>query len=430
MTGSSIYGLYKATKGVVLLQLYHDKPASPGVENALKRAKQMVELSWTPVKKLPSGHIIKAPTGRQYVDAWMPANFPQKGVIYSSPRIHNKFVGSDVSIETYMTALANPESVLYTRPQHGLGRSMFSFYGIVCSYFASYVCQLPCPVACAGWPTIPGVSMPEITRLEELRLCDLLLGEGHIAVITDILRDAEGTVHQICVSESVTPCCRCTAFTPEQFRGYWLEDGYRVCRYAGIHEVTYTPSPYVHLDGDPRLEPPQNNTTFMADYGNKANYKLGECVEFAIFEAGWETVEITGPKKEKILLPVDGSKVFFSPKAAGFYTAVCCKKDVCSQTVDFFVFDLRAIPLKESFHSAETIKITFKNAVQEDKVIGVQVCSPDIFYRRSKLITEEERQCGCIEVENGLEPGEYVAAITADGVYGKYISEYRAFSVE
>ena len=41
------------------MQLYYDKPVSKGVENALKRAKQMVELKWTPVRRMPASTIYR-----------------------------------------------------------------------------------------------------------------------------------------------------------------------------------------------------------------------------------------------------------------------------------------------------------------------------------------------------------------------------------
>ena len=44
------------------MQLYPDKPQSKGVENALKRARQMVEIKWTPRNKIPCGYIFSTPT--------------------------------------------------------------------------------------------------------------------------------------------------------------------------------------------------------------------------------------------------------------------------------------------------------------------------------------------------------------------------------
>ena len=412
------------------MQLYSDKPMSPGVENALKRARQMVELQWTPVKRIPAGHIFYTPTEKKYVDLWMPPHFPQKGVIYSSPRTYGKFIGSNVSIETFMTALANPNSVLYTRCLHGTCRSGFSFYGIVCSAFASYVCQLPTSIACAGWLKVPGVSIVDATQLENLQLCDMLLSTTHIAVITGIRRDVNGTVQRISVSESTTPFCRCTEFTPEQFRGYWLNNNYQVIRYAGIHDVTYTPSPYIHLEDDPWLEVPPYNTVFMADYGNKANYKLGETVEFSIFESGWETVEITGPNGISETLPIAGETVAYTPAAPGYYTAVCRKGDAVSQSVEFCATQLELNLEKDTLALGEPIRLTYRSFIPGEEVFNVSVSSHDLFFRINRPLTAEEMAGSFAEVVNTLEPGKYVVSVTARSAYGNYSCRSDIFTVE
>ena len=412
------------------MQLYPDKPISHGVENALKRAKQMVELSWVPIRMIPSGYIFNTPTEKKYIDAWIPAHFPQRGVIYSSVRLHSKFVGSNVSLETYMTALDNPNSVLYTRPQHGLGRSMFSYYGIVCSAFASYVCQMPYPVACAGWPTQEGVSPVNTTELENLQLCDLVLSAGHIAVVTEILRDLDGKVHRISVSESVPPCCRCTAFTPEQFRGYWLEGGYKVYRYAGIHNVTYTPSPYIHLEDDPWLAVPPRNTVFMADYGNKANYKLGESVEFSIFEEGWDAVEITAAAGDVTTLPITGSTMVWTPSVPGYYTAVCRKEDAVSQSVELCVTEITIALKKDTFAVDEPVCADFAASIPGDQVYYIQINTHDLFYRFSRKLTPEEMVAQSASINYHLAPGRYVVTLVAENDFGRYTMHSDVFTVD
>ncbi len=417
------------------MQLYHDKPQSKGVENALKRARQMVDIKWTPRKMIPGGYIFDTPTEKKFVDTWIPAHLPQEGMIYSSARIHRKFVGTNVSIETFMTALANPNSVLYTRPQHGLCRAGYSFYGSVCSVFASYVCGLPDPVPCAGWLKVPGVSVVESEKLEDLQLCDILLiydppRKSHIAVITDILRDVDGKVHQITVSESTTPRCRRTDFTPEQFRGYWLEDGYQVTRYAGIHNVTYTPSPYVPLDGDPYMEPPVYNGVFMADYGDKANYALGETVEFSVFEEGWDAVEISRPDGAADTLPITDGRVAYTPDIPGFHTAVCRKADRVSRSVDFCATQLAVAVEKEVFARGEPIAVSFRNATLEDKAVVVAIRTYDLFYGCTRTLTAQEADDGRACVEHTLAPGRYVASVTIQGKYGNYDARSAEFTVE
>ena len=46
------------------MNLYHDIPSSQGMENALRRARQLVEFPWIPVEKFPAGQHIDAPEGR------------------------------------------------------------------------------------------------------------------------------------------------------------------------------------------------------------------------------------------------------------------------------------------------------------------------------------------------------------------------------
>ena len=58
------------------MQLIYDKPASPGVANALKRARQLCEARWTPIRPLPSS--LKGVAGTEqeyfygYFRPWMP----------------------------------------------------------------------------------------------------------------------------------------------------------------------------------------------------------------------------------------------------------------------------------------------------------------------------------------------------------------------
>ena len=249
-------------------------------------------------------------------------------------------------------------------------------------------------------------------------------------MVTGILRDVDGKVHQISVSESTTPRCRCTAFTPEEFRGYWLESGYQVIRYAGIHNTTYTPSPYVPLEGDPYMPAPVYNSVFMADYGDKANYNLGETVEFSIFEEGWETVEITGPNGLTVSLPITGSTVTYTPDAPGYYSAVCRKGTAVSQAVSFGVVWVEIEPEKKVFAAGEPIRGAFRTGTAGDKVFNVNISTHDLFTRLSRSTTQKEQAEQCIELTDTLAPGDYVFVLSVQGEYGVYSTNSSVFTVE
>ena len=103
---------------------------SQAQKNALKRIAQLTEIRWQPV--LPD----VMPSRKGYF-----SGEPQTGVPYSSARGIGRWIGYDISLETFMTAVRNPASVLYTE---NLRESPYNvpngatYYGLTCSSFAQY----------------------------------------------------------------------------------------------------------------------------------------------------------------------------------------------------------------------------------------------------------------------------------------------------
>ena len=205
-----------------------DVPVFPGMANALRRARQLADLRWTPIRPFPAG----MPEGAQpkpgqakvYYPIFLPAWRPQTGANYSAARFDEKYIGFNVSLHTYMTALANPDSVLYTRSLHGKAPLSSAFYGTVCSEFVSYVLDLPFHIDCQQWPYLDGIEEINPLPLENLKLCDVLNeATRHTAIITGINRDAEGKVVDITVTESTLPHIQTRTFAPQEFVEYWLK---------------------------------------------------------------------------------------------------------------------------------------------------------------------------------------------------------------
>lgn len=412
------------------MKLYADVPVSRGVENAIKRAAQMTEIRWTPRERFPTGLIIHDENHKRVdIDMFAGKFRPQKGVNYSSVRCYEKFVGDNVLFETYLSAISNPRSVMYTRSQHGNGRAMYNFYGTVCSSFAAYVYHLPVRHPCSAWPSIPGVTKVDTAQLENLQLCDALLSKTHIAVITGIERDVDGIVRRITVSESMTPVCAVSQYTPEEFRGCWLEEGYSVYRYAGVHDVPYMPNPFSPVEGDPIMETPVINRTLQPDYGNKSNYMLGDTVELQVLEDGWGAVEITGA--ETVTLPVDQNSkaAAFTPAAPGYYTACCVSGDRKSDSVEFRITDIKISGDKTVCKKGETIALSF-GVDPADKALGWIVQSPEHFWRKGKFLSAAETAAGKTEVPAELAAGEYYVFVMAEGAFGRYRSPGFSFCVE
>ena len=418
------------------MELYHDIPESQGVANALKRAAQMRDLWWTAIRPMPSGLAYVTPEGEKgYFSGTAPMFRPQRGVNYSSVRLHEKFVGYNVSIETYLSALANPNSCLYTKFQHKNGLRMYSYYGIVCSCFVSYVTGRPYRTPCAAWPKLPAVEQIDTTDLNKLKLCDIVLNpKQHITIITDIQRDIEGNVQLITVSESSLPYVTSATYTPEQFRSHWkIGTDYSVYRYHEIDKVTYTPTPFAPVPGDPYCGEAKINSSIMTDFGNKANYELGvDPVEVTFLEEGWDALRVTGPDGIRVYEPQDG-KALPETKVPGFYTAVATKRSgEVSDPLEWCVTDLHAETDKAVYKPGEPVRIRFRNSLP-DEVFHLIINNHTDNIRHQQYLTEDEKKAGCFTAEEnpGYQvPGKYRVLLIAHGKYGCYASGRCEFTVE
>ncbi len=339
-------------------KVYSDKPANPGMKNALLRAQQLLKLRWTPIGSYPVVYpaaVIGGPTLKGFYKAYR----PQTGVGYSAVGYTNeKYVGVNVSIHTYMTAMANPKSVLYTQNQHECGRLSAAFYGTVCSEFASFVLGFPFHIDCPQFSKMEDMEHVNTTALENLQLCDLLNEpKTHTAVITGIDRNENGKVVSITVTESTLPKVTETVFLPEEFTNYYLKNGYEVVRYKKLSAVTYTPDPWVQLEGDPKAERPVPNPIILPNYGDQANYRLGESVTLSIFDSAY-TIVLLRHDWEETALPVEDGDVIFTPEKTGYYQAVAVSAAGESQAAEFCVTDATVTTDKESYASGENICVS------------------------------------------------------------------------
>ena len=172
------------------------------------------------------------------------------------------------------------------------------------------------------------------------------------------------------------------------------------------------------------------NTTFMADYGDKANYNPGETVEFSVFEEGWETIEISGPDGIAANLPITGSTVSYTPSAPGLYTAVCRKGGQVSRSVEFCAVWAELTLEKDVFSVGEPIRGAFRSVIPDDEIFYVSVSSHDLFHRLGRVLTPEELADHRTNITDTLAPGKYVLSVAARGKFGIYATRTPVFTVE
>ena len=132
-----------------------DVPSSEGVRNGLKRARRLVEAKYTPVKPLPIVFFSEDNGVRTYHETVSNAYLPRTGFPYSSVRRVEKYIGYNVSFETFYTALSDPDSVIYTRPIKGTGQNVTRITGS-----SAAALRARCWTLSTGHPACAGRSFP------------------------------------------------------------------------------------------------------------------------------------------------------------------------------------------------------------------------------------------------------------------------------
>lgn len=168
---------------------------------AIKKAYQMTDITLIPVDSIRANSHMKYKAGVEY-----------KGLLYSSVKELDKFVGTDVSLYTFMTALHNRRSVMYTEdvskfPYHGINCG--AYYGVVCNTFVSHALGLKVSKSTYDFSTADNMFLVEDQSSQGVRLADVIYQKGHVMLITRILRDpVSGKAMEVEISEARRTGCR------------------------------------------------------------------------------------------------------------------------------------------------------------------------------------------------------------------------------
>lgn len=167
-----------------------------------EKAMLMNCVEWTPKKDIPSRY------------GYFDKNTPVTGLPYSSVKELQKFIGLDVSIYTFLTAVNNPHSLLYTEDVSAgnpcylggtyNGVNSHTFYGTVCSSFTAYCYGENHNYTSYNYRNgnVPNYSIKKNQSIENISAGDLIWFPGHVALITDIKKDQTGEIKKISIYES------------------------------------------------------------------------------------------------------------------------------------------------------------------------------------------------------------------------------------
>lgn len=196
---------------------YNQTTESISINKLRERAILMGSVEWTPCNDIPNnlGYFVK---GSHVV-----------GLPYSSVKELQKFIGLDVSIYTFLTAVNNPYSLLYTEDValgnpcylggKYNGKNCHTFYGTVCSSFTGFCYGENNNYITDNYRNneVPYYYLKPDQSVQALEAGDLFWCPGHVALITDVKRNTKGNVKNIELFESAGDKVSSKIYSPQAF---------------------------------------------------------------------------------------------------------------------------------------------------------------------------------------------------------------------
>ena len=223
---------------------------SQGVQNTVKRARQMTNIEWIPQKEIKgwwySANGVKYTAGVKYT-----------GLPYGQP-LTGKYVPWSASLETFLAAVNDPSSVMYTKTGDN-GAKSGPYYAIDCSAFVSWAWNMSRLKTCDGLrSTANSTKIGSSYSLVEVG--DALVNRYHTVLVTDVTYNPDGTIASVELSEANVSqtssfCCHSWRYTGAdrlaQLETYYFRNnGYSVYRSLIRDNASYTHSCAVPLPGD------------------------------------------------------------------------------------------------------------------------------------------------------------------------------------
>jgi len=376
-------------------------------ERAAAHARILSHVKWTPVADtLPNRKGGFFEKGKEYT-----------GVPYSSVRSEGRYIGFDIALRTFLAAVENPHSVLYTENFTGKVSNAAAYYGSVCSAYTSYAlgCGLPEVSRRYGPEISQGIVLVKPQSAQGAMVGDVIYtphatetSGSHVEMVTAVTKDKSGRVTSVRVEESRPPTTQVTDRSTANF------DAHLASRNKQLFRVT-------DLDiwrGDNRAEPlrfpnfeldatkPAINRTLLLDLGDWVPYQKGTPVKFNVMDRdqrGVKTLVIQRGGELVEEIPLEGTGLHERRfTTCGDYTAHVVHKDGSpSQACEFAVCDLDLRLPDDSLSLGKEWKVGFGSENMD--VIAVYLWnSGDSYGRHPLFLTPEQRKAGSLTIPAGL----------------------------
>lgn len=257
----------------------HELPVDTYMQNSIRRARQLTDIKWTPRVNIPRYSMLNG--GSDHFLDWFYANKEYVGIPYSgsggregdgtwtTPKewgyAHN-WVGQCIPFDAFATAVRYPNSIFSETAEQSEVDYSSSPFGIVCTALVNYAVDGALPLRGINnfFDTSDNVfRKPSTTNtISALDANDIMIGDflytaPHVIMITDILRDADGNVTHVEMSEATTVgngnntvfgtqlggVARRKMWTYAEFKSRYGD--YVKYRRTTFYGISYTPSKYV-----------------------------------------------------------------------------------------------------------------------------------------------------------------------------------------
>lgn len=345
----------------------NELPVSVDMQNAIRRARQLTDIKWTPRVNVPRYSMIQG--GTEHFLDWFYADTEYTGIPYSgagkaegtgswtSPSewgyAHN-WLGGIVDFETFVTAARYPNSIMGSKASQSSYNYASSPFGSVCTALVNYSVDGAWPLrSISNFFEVAGFFKLSTSTLGSLDVNKIAIGDfmytsAHVIIITDLLRDEDGNITHVEMSEATTVGNGNNAILGSQFGGVcrrkmwevnkWksLYSAYTIYRRPTFYGIPYTPSKYVDTgnEGDGKNIVDLPCIPYM---GNKFKYKVGYIVNSKILIGAtgytsmtvikdgetFGTFDVTGLTEISVGFSAAGSYSAYLTKSGGVRTMAC-----------------------------------------------------------------------------------------------------------
>ena len=373
------------------------------VEAIQRRAHQIADVKWSPVGAVPRNGGITYPAGKSV-----------SGIPYSSVKELDKFVGHEVSFYTFLTAVQNPKSVLYTEnvsqsPYHGVNCA--SYYGTVCSISVNYALGLDAPYESSMYAKLPFFEKVANQSPEAVKVGDVLWKPGHVVMVEDV-NDSDGSVESVSILESNGSGTSIRKYTYAEFSNRWNTSSWVLYRYLDFARVLEQDSiQFLSSLGQDNYTV-SLNAPLCPSRGDRACYREGEEVVLNVLNTYNGAICIRRDGQMAYLFELGPEDLILSGLPAGTYDVLLHNgKLACS----FEVLQTEVVARKVS--NGMAIDYSSSNGIPESVIL----CTATGTRKYIHVFTDEERESGRIIIPYA--DGADYLKVFFRGEYGRVSNE-------